>query len=76
MKEATPSGDITLEKSCLLQIMEISDFQQIAIILSTNLQRISIPWKCPKGWKLTSNKFPYHGSVQNVGSIMKICWKS
>ena len=24
----------------------------------------------------TSNKFPYHGSVQKVGSIMEICWKS
>ena len=48
---------LPLEKSCPLQIIEICDFQQI-----------SIPWKCPKGWKLTFNEFPYHGSVQKVGS--------
>ena len=36
--------------------------------LEVDFQQISIPWKCPKGWKLTSNKFPYHGSVQKVGS--------
>ena len=36
--------------------------------LEVDFQQISIPWKCPKGWKWTSNKFPYHGSVQKVGS--------
>ena len=29
--------------------------------LDVDFQQISIPWKYPKGWKLTSNKFPYHG---------------
>ena len=33
-----------------------------------DFQQIPVPWKCPKGWKLTSNKFPYHGSVQKGGS--------
>ena len=36
--------------------------------LEVDFQQIPIPWKCPKGWKWTSNKFPYHGSVQKVGS--------
>ena len=36
--------------------------------LEVDFQQISIPWKCPKGWKLTSNRCPYHGSVQKVGS--------
>ena len=43
--------------------------------LEVDFQQMSIPWKCPKGSKLTSNKCPYHGSVQKVGSIMEICWK-
>ena len=36
--------------------------------LAVDFQQISIPWNCPKGWQLTSNKFPYHGIVQKVGS--------
>ena len=35
-------------------------------------------WKfrLPTNFHDTSNKFPYHGSVQKVGSVMDIYWKS
>ena len=59
-----------------LQIMEISTSNkfpnnfhtmEVSKRLEVDFQQISLPWKCPKGWNLPSNKFPYHGSVQKVG---------
>ena len=67
---------MALEKVCPLQIMENFDFQQISKHFHTmevskrlevDFQQISIPWKCPKGWK-------YHGNLLEVAMISMI-WR-
>ena len=58
---------MTLEKSCPLQIKEISTSNKFPRYFSTKFQNISIPWKCPKGWK-------YRGNLLEVAMISMI-WR-